>query len=127
LDGVSVRPIEARQIDSSPKKADFVFEGGGVKGVALVGALSLLVEHGYDVQSLAGASAGAVVAVLYASDNSAEEAHTLNRRPELWRIPGLSLDRPCTSCRHFPSVSSVSSVISSSTVAACCSVASDKS
>lgn len=76
MDGVSVRPIEARQIDGSAKKVDLVFEGGGVKGIALVGALSLLVEQGYDVQNLAGGSAGAVVAVLYASGYSAEEVHT---------------------------------------------------
>jgi NTE family protein len=76
LDGVSVRPIEARQIDGSAKKTDLVFEGGGVKGIALVGALSLLVEQGYDVPNPAGASAGAVVAILYASGYSAEEAHT---------------------------------------------------
>jgi NTE family protein len=62
----------AVRLDNS-KKADLVFEGGGVKGIALVGALSVLEEQGYHPQNLAGTSAGAIVATLYAAGYTAAE------------------------------------------------------
>ena len=54
-------------------KADAVFEGGGVKGIGLVGALSVAEEKGYKWQNLAGTSAGAIVAGLVAAGYSAVE------------------------------------------------------
>ena len=48
-------------------KADLVLEGGGVKGIALVGALSVLEEHGYEFNRIAGTSAGAIVGALLAA------------------------------------------------------------
>ncbi|MBB6020244.1 NTE family protein [Paenibacillus sp. JGP012] len=54
-------------------KADAVFEGGGVKGIAFVGALEVMEAKGYTWNKLAGTSAGAIVAALLASGyNSAE-------------------------------------------------------
>lgn len=54
------------------KKADGVFEGGGVKGIGLVGALIVAEERGYtDWQRVAGTSAGAIVASLLAAGYSA--------------------------------------------------------
>jgi NTE family protein len=47
-------------------RADAVFEGGGVKGIALVGAVCCLEDSGYRWQRLAGTSAGAIVASLLA-------------------------------------------------------------
>src|SRR5439155_1190134 len=47
----------------------------GVKGIALVGAYSVLAEEGYAPQNVAGASAGAIVASLVAAGYSAEELH----------------------------------------------------
>jgi len=50
------------------KKADGVFEGGGVKGIGLVGALTVAEEEGYkNWQRVAGTSAGAIVASLLAA------------------------------------------------------------
>ena len=48
------------------KKADAVFEGGGVKGIGLVGAVSEIEKAGYVFENLAGTSAGAIVASLLA-------------------------------------------------------------
>ena len=45
-------------------RADAVFEGGGVKGIALVGALAAFEESHYAWQNLAGTSAGAITAAL---------------------------------------------------------------
>jgi NTE family protein len=48
-------------------KADLVLEGGGVKGIALVGAVSVLQEAGYTFPRVAGTSAGSIVGALVAS------------------------------------------------------------
>jgi len=52
---------------------DLVFEGGGLKGIALVGAYSVLEERGYRPQNIAGTSAGAIVAALLAAGYTAAE------------------------------------------------------
>ena len=53
--------------------ADAVFEGGGVKGIGLVGAIAVAEERGYRWVNLAGTSAGAIVAALLAAGYSAAE------------------------------------------------------
>lgn len=52
---------------------DLVLEGGGVKGIALVGAYSVLEERGYTVKRVAGSSAGAIVGALIASGMKSSE------------------------------------------------------
>ncbi len=58
----------ALQHRPGPLRADLVLEGGGVKGIALVGAVSVLEERGYTFEHVAGTSAGAIVAALIAAD-----------------------------------------------------------
>ena len=53
--------------------ADLVFEGGGVKGIGLAGALATLEERGYQPQNVAGTSAGAITAALLAAGYDAAE------------------------------------------------------
>jgi len=53
--------------------ADLVFEGGGVKGIGLAGALATLEERGYRHQNVAGTSAGSISAALLAAGYSAAE------------------------------------------------------
>ena len=48
-------------------RADLVLEGGGVKGIALAGAVLALAERGYSFPRVAGTSAGAIVASLVAA------------------------------------------------------------
>ena len=50
-----------------------VFEGGGVKGVGLVGAVSVTEEQGYEFRSVAGTSAGAIVATMLAAGYTAQD------------------------------------------------------
>lgn len=54
-------------------KADLVLEGGGVKGLGLVGAVMALDDAGYAFPRVAGSSAGAIVAALVAALQSAGE------------------------------------------------------
>ncbi len=66
-------------------KADAVFEGGGVKGIGLVGAVSEIEKAGYEFENMAGTSAGAIVAAMMAVGYSAgeikKELEKLNYRP----------------------------------------------
>lgn len=52
---------------------DVVFEGGGAKGSAFVGALTALKSAGHTTRRLIGTSAGAITATLLAAGYSAEE------------------------------------------------------
>jgi NTE family protein len=49
------------------QSVDLVFEGGGVKGIGLAGALSVLEEHDFVPENVAGTSAGAITAALLAA------------------------------------------------------------
>jgi NTE family protein len=55
------------------KRVDLVFEGGGVKGIGLAGAIGELLDQGYQPMNLAGASAGAIAAALLAAGYTAPE------------------------------------------------------
>jgi NTE family protein len=55
------------------KYYDGVFEGGGMKGIGLAGAIAVLEEEGHEPQNLAGASAGAITAAALAAGYSASE------------------------------------------------------
>jgi NTE family protein len=52
---------------TADRHADLVLEGGGVKGIALVGAVLALAEAGYRFPRVAGTSAGAVVGAVVAA------------------------------------------------------------
>ncbi|MGB3681195.1 MAG: patatin-like phospholipase family protein [Rubrobacteraceae bacterium] len=84
--------------DKRDKRVDLVFEGGGVKGIGLVGAFSVLEEHGYGPQGIAGSSGGAVLAALLAAGYTAAELREIlleldfeSLRDKAWedRIPFL--------------------------------------
>ncbi|WP_156746422.1 patatin-like phospholipase family protein [Mycobacterium sp. 1423905.2] len=67
----------------STAKADLVCEGGGVRGIGLVGAVDALAEAGYQFPRVAGTSAGAIVASLVAALQTAGEP--LSRLAEIMR------------------------------------------
>ncbi len=68
-------------VTTTVHQADLVCEGGGVKGIGLVGAVHTLAEAGYGFPRVAGSSAGAVVAALVAALQHAKEP--LTRLPEI--------------------------------------------
>jgi NTE family protein len=62
------------------KNVDLVLEGGGVKGIGLVGAVIALTDAGYVFPRVAGTSAGAIVASLIAAFNtSGKDVHELEK------------------------------------------------
>jgi NTE family protein len=81
-------------VDDSVKRADLVLEGGGVKGIALVGVVSVLQEAGYTFPRVAGTSAGAIVGALVASGMPADRMLEVMRATDYSRFQdGTILDR----------------------------------
>jgi len=66
--------------------ADLVLEGGGVKGIALVGAISVLEERGYEFRRVAGTSAGAIVGSLVAAKADAAKLQEIMRGVDYTRF-----------------------------------------
>lgn len=62
--------------------ADLVLEGGGVKGIGLVGAISVLEEHGYVFHRVAGTSAGAIVGSLVAAGMTSAQMQQVMQQVE---------------------------------------------
>lgn len=61
------------QSGGADQRVDLVFEGGGVKGIALAGAYLELSNRGYRPECVAGTSAGAITAALVAVGYSGAE------------------------------------------------------
>jgi NTE family protein len=73
-----IAPAEAVPAEATPseRRADLVLEGGGVKGIGLIGAISVLEQAGYSFPRVAGTSAGAIVGALVAAGMSSEQLKT---------------------------------------------------
>lgn len=71
-----------------------VLSGGGVRGLGHVGVLKALGEAGIEPQVLAGTSAGAIVAALYAAGYSPEEMLEFFIAKSPFRLSKLSLTKP---------------------------------
>jgi NTE family protein len=68
---------------TTTQQVDLVCEGGGVRGIGLVGAVDALAAAGYRFPRVAGSSAGAIVAALVAALQAAGEP--LGRLTEIMR------------------------------------------
>jgi NTE family protein len=68
-------------------KADLVLEGGGVKGLGLLGAVGRLMRAGYSFPRVAGTSAGSILAAFVAAGMSADELAEVMDRLEYPRVP----------------------------------------
>ncbi|WP_018330611.1 patatin-like phospholipase family protein [Actinomycetospora chiangmaiensis] len=72
---------------------DLVLQGGGVKGIALVGAVDRLLER-FEVRRVGGTSAGAIVAALIAAGYSREELREAMGELRYDRVPDPVLPVP---------------------------------
>jgi NTE family protein len=78
---------------NAEKRVDLVLEGGGVKGVALVGALAALEDQGYIPQNIAGTSVGAILGALLAAGYTAAELRDIMMNQlDFRRLRDLSLE-----------------------------------
>lgn len=66
--------------------ADLVLEGGGVKGIGLVGAYAALTEAGYRFHRIAGTSAGAIVGALIAAGMQPAKLERVMRQVDYGRF-----------------------------------------
>ncbi len=76
------------------KKIGLALSGGGARGVAHIGAIQALEEHGIFADALSGASAGAIVGTLYAAGKTPAEMMDFVRDSSFWKIfqIGLPID-----------------------------------
>ena len=82
--------------DTTPLTTDLVLEGGGVKGLALAGAVQPFAEAGYTVARVGGTSAGALVGAVVAA--LAQRGEPLSRLEDVAR----TLDFTKFADRGFP-------------------------
>ncbi|MBX3168176.1 MAG: patatin-like phospholipase family protein [Candidatus Eremiobacteraeota bacterium] len=81
-----------------------VFQGGGVKGIALVGALARVEEDNVVFSSVAGTSAGSSVAALYAAGYKSEEMKGIleqTRFSDFAKVEPLGLSRITRMCSRW--------------------------
>ena len=103
-------------------KADLVLEGGGVKGLGLVGAVLHLMREGYTFPRVAGTSAGSIVAAFLAAGATADELAAHHGPPGL--LAGARPRRPpgrrarasawCGTAARTPGTTSTASCATSS-------------
>ncbi|WP_437898356.1 patatin-like phospholipase family protein [Sorangium sp. So ce124] len=93
--------VGARDDDrpSATEKVNLVLEGGGAKGIALVGALSALEEdrssgRKVEIRRLAGTSAGAIVVALRAAGYTPKELTDIITGPEIAKFTDPSFKLP---------------------------------
>jgi len=86
-------------MDQADSRVDAVFEGGGVKGIALVGAAAVIEAAGYQFHNLAGTSAGAIVAALLGAGYTAAELQAI-----LTALDFTTLTDPTTVLSRIPLV-----------------------
>lgn len=75
-------------------KTGLVLSGGGVRGVAHIGAIKALEEHNIYPSHIAGTSAGAIVGALYAGGCSWEEILDFFKTVELFTIKKYARKQP---------------------------------
>jgi NTE family protein len=72
------------------QRADLVLEGGGVKGIGLVGAVVRLMEEGYTFHRVAGTSAGSIAAALLAAGVDAAGLAEAMERLDYSKVPDVT-------------------------------------
>ncbi|MCY6356837.1 patatin-like phospholipase family protein [Clostridium sp. ZS2-4] len=58
-------------------KCDAVFEGGGIRGIGMIGALNYFEKRGYNWRKVAGTSVGAIIASFIAAGYTAKEIENI--------------------------------------------------
>ena len=71
-----------------------VLSGGGVRGIAHIGAIKALEEHGIVPSHIAGTSAGAIVGALYAGGCSWQEILDFFKKTELFSLNNYAKGKP---------------------------------
>lgn len=76
------------------KNIGLVLSGGGIRGMAHIGLLKALKEHGIEVDRVAGSSIGALVGALYANGNSTDEMLDFFKQTPLFQYSFFAIGKP---------------------------------
>lgn len=76
------------------EKTGIVLSGGGVRGMAHIGVLKALKEHGIEPNWISGTSVGALVGALYARGATEAEMLSFFKETPLFRYDFLSIRKP---------------------------------
>ncbi len=79
---------------SEAKSIGLVLSGGGVRGMAHIGLIKAMQEHGIEAQQVAGSSVGALVGALYANGNSIEEMLQFFKDTPLFQYSFFAIGKP---------------------------------
>ena len=75
-------------------KLGLVLSGGGVRGVAHIGVIKALLEHGIEPDIVSGSSAGSVVGALYCNGYSPEQMMDFFNKTSLFKINKFAFSKP---------------------------------
>ncbi|HET8736000.1 MAG TPA: patatin-like phospholipase family protein [Pricia sp.] len=80
--------------DLTSKSIGLVLSGGGVRGMAHIGLIQALEEHGISAEIVSGSSVGALVGALYANGNSVQDMLSFFTETPLFRYNFLTILKP---------------------------------
>ena len=69
-----------------PYKIGLSLSGGGARGIAHIGVLQALLEHGIEPEIVSGTSAGSIVGALYAAGCSIDEMKSFVEDSRIFKI-----------------------------------------
>ncbi len=79
---------------SESKSIGLVLSGGGVRGMAHIGVLRALEQHGIAASKVSGSSVGALVAALYANGNTIQDMLAFFKETPLFKYNFISILKP---------------------------------
>lgn len=71
-------------------KLGIALSGGAARGIAHIGVLKALEEHGIYPEVISGTSMGAIVGLFYAAGYSPDEMHVLLREEKIYKVLGFN-------------------------------------
>ncbi len=82
------------QIQIKEKSVGLVLSGGGIRGMAHIGLIKAMQEHGIEADVISGTSIGAVIGALYANGNSVEEMLQFFQETPLFKYNFFAINKP---------------------------------
>ncbi|WP_435624081.1 patatin-like phospholipase family protein [Flagellimonas sp.] len=92
------------QIEIKNKSIGLVLSGGGIRGMAHIGLIKAMQEHGIEADVVSGTSIGAIIGALYANGNSVEDMLQFFKETPLFKYNFFAINKPgfINTDRYFP-------------------------
>jgi len=85
--------ILAKFIMEKKHKTGIALSGGGAKGIAHIGVLKALEEHGIKIDMISGVSVGAIIGALYADGHSTEDINNFFQANRLFQMVSFNMPK----------------------------------